>query len=169
MIQIGNGKIRQRLFNLSLCWHEKHKTESRLAHQEGTTFFLKSPLWISFVFMHFARLRVWHHSYALLKSCSKCACLLQLELEAFSSGIVFIQQPDECLSPHRFVFRFPKSSNGNTHRLGINQKMFWNSVQKWESCYKIPCTSNKRTSNTNQFDTCTWNPWLLNVSLETGR
>lgn len=127
-IQIDNGKIQQCLLHLSLCWHQKHKTVSRLVHQEGTTLFLKSPLWISFVFMHFVCLWVWN-SYALFVLQQMSAYLLQFLLAAFSSDIVFIRKPDECSFHHHPHFRFPKSSNGNTHTFVYKSEAFWKYVK----------------------------------------
>lgn len=122
----------------ALCWYQKHKTESRLVHQEGTVLFLKSTSWISLVFMHFASLWVWHHySCALLKFCSKCLLIGHNIL-----GLLFLlhrvhkEARRMLLSHGHCTFRFPESSHGNAHRSVYKSESVFENMSKMRQLLK---------------------------------
>lgn len=113
--------------------HQKHKTESRLVHQEGTILFLKSTSWISSVFMHFASLWVWHHHSSVLSFAASVCLSATTFFGCFSFYIVFIKKPDKCSSLIIAVLSDSQSRPMETHiSLCINQKVFLKICQKWD-------------------------------------
>ena len=112
--------------------HQKHKTESRLVHQEGTILFLKSTSWISSVFMHFASLWVWHHhSSWCVKFCSKCLLIgHNIFWLLFLLHCVHKEARQMLISHHRCAFRFPESSHGNTHQSVYKSESVFENMSK---------------------------------------